>query len=515
MRKLKILKMGNKGVSEVVGTLLLLTISVSLFSVIYASIFSIEISEPTPTVDIIGSINDNELILNHQGGDDLDLDTEVIISVNGKNTRLPISQNLSYDEKQDDYWNIGEIFNFSLEMLPPELNYQRFQAIDVTVADKISNSAVMSGVIIESRFSDLVMDIQVTQGSTTPQVGDKIKLKFIVKNFGPSVVKDVEVEIKIPDILHYLETSPGFDGLYDLRTGIWEIDNIASSTNAIIEMKYLVCGIPDFPTQLALVVDGSNKISNTNFDRAINGIADAVKFGFIPNDKFVELTVIQYGGDADINFHLAEVEFGPAVISDNPMDPNYYDNVQSSIRTISKKGGACSMACGIRLSADTLYASSEFHPKKRQIINLVSAGLPDYICQYPAGVSPHSVSPMISAEAQRNYLIDKLLMREGFDEIDCEVFTDGFSEDQLVYWLKTKIIFPNIYSHHHFVPNPGGPGWLIEVEAGDDFADILAIHFKNVFKTQTVSAEIISCSCNDIDLSNNIFELTIGPTPVP
>ena len=69
----------NYGVSEVLGTILLLAISVTLFSTVYAAFFSIQPGPSTPAVNIVGTIENNSLVLEHRGGESLGLNTSLII----------------------------------------------------------------------------------------------------------------------------------------------------------------------------------------------------------------------------------------------------------------------------------------------------------------------------------------------------------------------------------------------------------------------------------------------------
>ena len=63
MEKNEKMKRRNLAVSETVGTLLLLSISVSIFSVIYSSILTISPSPTKPSVNLIGKFEKNNIIL--------------------------------------------------------------------------------------------------------------------------------------------------------------------------------------------------------------------------------------------------------------------------------------------------------------------------------------------------------------------------------------------------------------------------------------------------------------------
>ena len=77
----------NSAVSEVLGTILLLLINVGLFSVVAISAYSLLPSNSAPSTDIICQVNGDNIILTHQGGDALSLDTKIgFSSIQGQNT---------------------------------------------------------------------------------------------------------------------------------------------------------------------------------------------------------------------------------------------------------------------------------------------------------------------------------------------------------------------------------------------------------------------------------------------
>jgi len=152
------IKKNNKAVSEVLGTILLLGISVSLFSVIYLSVFSVDAQPPTPTVDIMGTIHKNYLVLEHGGGEDIDLDFQIIVRYTNlldfdpdsspEKTEILSYRDVIFDGIGDnDKWNIGEKLVFDLSSLE---KYSAFQPIDIMVVDAQSNSAVMMGTLKEN-----------------------------------------------------------------------------------------------------------------------------------------------------------------------------------------------------------------------------------------------------------------------------------------------------------------------------------------------------------------------------
>lgn len=102
------MKSDNKAVSETVGTLLLLGISISLFSVIYLSVLTIYPSSDRPSVNLICSAEENNIIIEHHGGKTLDLDTKFIVNIDGTNEEFKVGDYLNNESRIDGIWNIGE-----------------------------------------------------------------------------------------------------------------------------------------------------------------------------------------------------------------------------------------------------------------------------------------------------------------------------------------------------------------------------------------------------------------------
>ena len=78
-----------KAVSEALGTILLLLISIILVSVVALWLSSIPREEDLPRVDLVASYDQvsDELTIEHQGGDVLlDADTQIVIKRNFVNT---------------------------------------------------------------------------------------------------------------------------------------------------------------------------------------------------------------------------------------------------------------------------------------------------------------------------------------------------------------------------------------------------------------------------------------------
>jgi len=114
----KIVK-NKKGVSEIVGVIIMLGIAIALFSVVYiVAMDVIPFTANAPSVRINGVINKNNLphtiYLQHNGGNSLYLDTMIIFS--NEVTGAQIGGIHTVREREivvGQEWNIGEIISYS------------------------------------------------------------------------------------------------------------------------------------------------------------------------------------------------------------------------------------------------------------------------------------------------------------------------------------------------------------------------------------------------------------------
>ena len=144
----KILKKNN-AVSEVIDTIMLLGIAVVLFSVLSFIVLSYPFNPSTPSVNIIGFVDGDEIILEHRGGEPLDLDTRVLITIGDERIPKNVSVLLDDDFKEDNFWNIGEFCNYASDNIAGN-------QVTVTIVDILSNSVVMMGTLQEGFSSSPV-----------------------------------------------------------------------------------------------------------------------------------------------------------------------------------------------------------------------------------------------------------------------------------------------------------------------------------------------------------------------
>jgi hypothetical protein len=127
-------------VSSVLGIVLILGLTVMLFSIVYFSILSVPYSPPTPAADIYYSYEGTNIIVTHYGGTSLDLRTKIQMHI-GDNPPIiaEVRDYLSAEAMDDDRWGFGEqfIYNASVDISNT--------SVEVVVIDIHTDSVVSVG----------------------------------------------------------------------------------------------------------------------------------------------------------------------------------------------------------------------------------------------------------------------------------------------------------------------------------------------------------------------------------
>jgi len=145
------LKNINDAVSEVLGTILLLGMAVSVFTILSVVVLSYPFDPSPPTVHLMSYIDENNIIIEHRGGENLHLETEITIKINDSivfetTAGEKISENTT---NEDNYWNIGEFVEINATN-PPISEIIADATIYVTVVDPISDIIILMGYIQEA-----------------------------------------------------------------------------------------------------------------------------------------------------------------------------------------------------------------------------------------------------------------------------------------------------------------------------------------------------------------------------
>jgi len=359
----------EKAVAEVIGEFLMLAMIVSIIGFLYFNVSSIPEPSVTKNVTILGTVEDNNLVLQHQKGESLNLDTAVTLNMIINNETFLVKNYLDAKALLDGEWNIGEkvIYPFPFNLS----NIQNYFTASLHVADKESNSLVFIGGFDVYPETDL--GVTITADNLAPAIGDQVNFTICVTNSKGAPAKDIEILCVLSRNFSYFSNISS-RGFYNSDTGIWNVSYLEVGESACLTLTAIVT-LSSEPTQLAMVLDGSGSISSSDWNIMREGLARSIENSSVfPHDGNVELTVVQFGQ------RLAQRELGPVIVT-----KSNYLSIGAQIRSISQLGGYTPISCGIRLAADLLRNNGNFAPSKRQIINLVTDGVAN--CYWTTGYS--------------------------------------------------------------------------------------------------------------------------------
>lgn len=489
------IKRAEKAVSEIIGTMLLLMIVIMFFTALYFQVLSAPTPTPPLIVNIAGTIEENCILLEHRGGETLSLDTEVSITIDDSTVNMKVRDYLDNESKDDGAWGLGERMVYPIKIDILDLN--KNPKAEIVVIDKDSNSLVMMGTIDIEAVCDI--GIEMTVDNPFLEIGANIVFTLTITNHGNINITGAEVEFILPrELTHYSNaTTPG---IYKNSTGIWKNMGILNpGQSAVLTVTATVeeRGQGE-PTQLAMILDGSDSIGPDDWTLSLDGLATAIQNkSTFPQDDRVEITIVQFGGKQPA---YAQKEIGPIVI--NEMNNA---TVADDIRNITQIGDKTPTSCGILLAADTLADSSFFNPSKKQVILLVTDGNPTHCCvcdgDYQSVGDSGELGPKKTANSARDYLIAKLEMTDDQDEFDAMAV--GHSSPHAI-WLKDNIAWPEPgYFAPPFQVDGSRQGWVNEISTWQEFADSIEDMFRIIFSQIPISVQISSTTITDPKLANN------------
>jgi len=507
-KKIKDFRKSNKAASELIGTILLLGMAVALFSIVYISVLSVSLDANEPNPRIIAKIEGSNIILEHRGGDRLSLGTKVNINIQNEKTIKTVGD-LLIDTNKDGYWNIGE-----------RLSYQFTYSIDPLEADIISVDIEGKKIILLGTldiYPECDVGVEIFVDKQYPKIWDDIEITIKANHYnGDTNATNIRIEYIIPDDLTYVNYS-STQGVYNNETGIWNVGDIKVGGSATIKITATVTStnFSSEPTQLAIILDGSTSISPEDWIIMKNGLAAAVEDpDSCPHDGTAEITVIQFGGYYGANPN-AIVQIGPVVI-----DKTNFKDVADDIEDIKHLKGWTPMACGVALAVDTLEESDNFDTH-RHVFALVTDGQPNAVYNLEDGdyrMEPgswgfnpeHYEKGKQSTFIARNYLLEKLILRDEFDAIAVGNGTGGYPGPDIP-WLRDSIVWPDGYEAPPF---DKGPGWVRHVDDYKEFAHSIKKVFKVIFGGVTNTAKILYSIPPDPNANNDIASITIVPQDI-
>jgi hypothetical protein len=495
----------NLAVSSIVGTVLLLLIAVSSFTFVYLNVLSDQGPNAKIYVDIVGTVEGKNIILEHRGGESLDLDTEIRFTIGGEEHDIIVRDNLDYADSANGKWDLGERVIIPFEYDIDDLD--NYTEAEVTAVEGVTNSLAFIGTIELHPKSDIGIDISVEPD--TPVIESDVKITVTATCLSGDVgAVNIEIQCLLPQGLIHVSNSSTPWGNYVNSTGIWSIPKLDIWETATLTIYATVTPVEvrEF-TQIAMILDGSNSILSYDWNLMKEGLANAIEDSSIfPHDGSVELTVIQFG----VYPNFCSVEISPTIVDDTN-----FESIADTIRSLSQGKGGTPMAAGIYLASYTIQNSIYFDENNRQIINLVTDGEPTYYSyegEYFGrgdGTWPPDPEDLQTTEDARDYLVAHLSMTEGQDEFDALAVGDGPD----IPWLNSSIVWPlpGYIWDNSVESTPSGPGWVSQIGSWADFADAINEIFNIMFNSIKTSVEITKLQPSDPNTANDQISVSIVP----
>ncbi len=95
-------------VTSVLETLLLLSMTIGFFSVLYLSVFGFSFAPLVPSVHILATTQEGTIVLYHRGGEPLTLDCRILLKIDDVQTNFSVGDYLDTESKSDSLWGMGE-----------------------------------------------------------------------------------------------------------------------------------------------------------------------------------------------------------------------------------------------------------------------------------------------------------------------------------------------------------------------------------------------------------------------
>ncbi len=165
------------GVTEGLGTVLLLLIAVSVFSVIYISVLSNEGPPVFTESRIVSTVEGLNIVLEHQGGHAMSINTSISLST-GSYSKIIYPQDYIHLDNGDALWNIGERVVIPITAIRPMTCMYGTTTLDVQTeeikAGGGGTEADFSDIVEDyngpTNLSDIDVNIQWSSGSTVADI---------------------------------------------------------------------------------------------------------------------------------------------------------------------------------------------------------------------------------------------------------------------------------------------------------------------------------------------------------
>jgi uncharacterized repeat protein (TIGR01451 family) len=500
----------SQAVSPIIGTVLLLIIAVGAMSVVYLNVLSDDGPRNQKFVTVVGTVEGTDMVIEHHGGKNLPIDNiKLNIMFMNETLEIDLETDLSAEARADGYWGLGEriLIPFPLENLTYE-DYDDIKA-EILAVDEQENSIAFIGNLDLDVVSDV--EVKISVNNSTPDLNENVTFTVSVTNPDGIVdAKNVTIRFSLPESFTY-KSQTVEQGSYNHNSGIWNLGDLTLDEDPV-DLKItaeFIGGEELFEfTQLSILVDGSGSVESADWNIMRKGLSEALKDPSVfPHDGSVELNIIQF---AKKNAYL---QIGPAVITSSN-----YNNIANDIATLPQKNGGTALSCALKLAADTFLNSDEFDTDHRQIVNIVTDGMPNRDCSDTPGVYSGSnvnyPEGKASAIKWRDYLLTNCSFTEEKDEIDSLAvgkLSGYYSSGPDSEWLNSSIIWPSPTCIAP--PFDGGRSWVREVETWGDFYNATKEMFRIMFKGIWINCEVTKTYPTDPNETNDRTQVLIVPKP--
>ncbi len=175
----------SKAVSEIIATILLLSISLALLCVVYLLVFN-NATGPSSThqvssAQLLASADENNVFLQNNGGVPVALNTKLIITVGGTDFFVTVADCL-IDTNGDGLWSIGEQILFTPPAVPSLFGLE----IQIKIINPDTNSMIMAGLVQEGVKGDFPYAQTLNPYDVWPHSATlKLYYNFVKVNFLP------------------------------------------------------------------------------------------------------------------------------------------------------------------------------------------------------------------------------------------------------------------------------------------------------------------------------------------
>jgi hypothetical protein len=305
----------NSAISEILGSIVILSITVAIFASIYVTVLSERPEIETPIVTIKGMLNDDSILLTHYGGEPLSLETKIQINIANSSENITVKDYLESSCKTDGKWSIGEPIYYQIS------NYTGKQ-VEVIVVDVNSKDIIFQG-FVKDTFSDINWYSNISGGADMIYILSKSFAIVVYSADNDSGIIDT-IKIKSNgDIGEKIDTL-----IFDTKK--CEEPNLFQVTNNIFAIAYSGQGTKG--TLITVNIDSKGKIDDIIKDTLIFDNNKALNIDV--TNVFGNIFAIAYQGQGFMGTLKTVEIFESGEINDNVKDSLVFETLQATETSI-------------------------------------------------------------------------------------------------------------------------------------------------------------------------------------